>query len=72
MHEKWLDIGDHENYEKAKKILGYKNFFYCNHPDNQMDKVPLLKIIKGIEKIIEEKLTTKEKIMLKQKNTTNE
>ena len=19
MHEKWLDIGDHENYEKAKK-----------------------------------------------------
>ena len=37
---------------KAKKILGYKKSFYCNHPDNQMDKIPLLKIIKGIEKII--------------------
>ena len=36
----------------ACKILGIKNFFFNEFPDNQLDKISLLKIVKVIEKKI--------------------
>lgn len=37
--------------EKANKILGVKKVFYHDFPDNRFDTVPLLDIVKVIEKI---------------------
>tara|TARA_B100001057_G_scaffold161797_1_gene162489 strand:+ start:7875 stop:8555 length:681 start_codon:yes stop_codon:yes gene_type:complete len=37
--------------KKASKFLGFKWIKNLNFPDNQLDKIPLLKIIKEIEKI---------------------
>jgi len=44
----------HEDAKKACRILKVKNFKFYEFPDNEMDSVPLLKIIKIIEKEIEE------------------
>ena len=38
---------------KASKILGCKTLDFCDFPDNEMDKVSLLEIIKEIENFIE-------------------
>ena len=37
---------------KASKMLGIKKFYGFDYPDNQLDKVPLLEIIKKIEELI--------------------
>ena len=37
--------------KKAAKIVGARSISFCDFPDNQFDSVPLLKIIKEIEKI---------------------
>jgi LmbE family N-acetylglucosaminyl deacetylase len=39
--------------KSAAKILGVQNFVQFNLPDNQMDTVPLLEIVKTIEPIIQ-------------------
>lgn len=39
------------NIEKANKIIGIKDTFVFDFPDNSFDKVPLLEIVKVIEKI---------------------
>ncbi len=41
-----------KNSINAQKILGIKNSFYLNLPDNKLDTVPFLKIVKKIEKKI--------------------
>ena len=38
-----------KNSESASKIMGIKNCTYCSFSDNQLDKIPLLKIIQKIE-----------------------
>lgn len=38
--------------KKACKLLGVKNTIFYDFPDNEMDSVPLLKIVKTIEKEI--------------------
>ena len=38
--------------KKASKILGNKTIEFCDFPDNELDKVSLLKIIKEIESFI--------------------
>ncbi|WP_049042185.1 PIG-L deacetylase family protein [Clostridium sporogenes] len=43
----------HEDTYKASKIIGYKKVYMENLPDNRFDSVPLLDIIKIIEKHIE-------------------
>ncbi|KYK25261.1 GlcNAc-PI de-N-acetylase [Euryarchaeota archaeon SM23-78] len=43
----------HEQTLKASKIIGYKKVFFLNLPDNRMDSINLLDIIKKIEEIIE-------------------
>ena len=40
--------------QRSVKILGISKIFFENFPDQRYDKVPLLKIIKAIEKIKEE------------------
>jgi LmbE family N-acetylglucosaminyl deacetylase len=37
---------------KASQIIGYKNSFFCQFPDNSFDKKSLLQIVKAIEKYI--------------------
>ena len=37
---------------KVKNILGIKKLIFLNLPDNEMDSLPLLKIIKKIEKVV--------------------
>jgi N-acetylglucosamine malate deacetylase 1 len=49
-----------KNAKKAGKILGLKQMFFKNFPDNQLDTVPMLQITKTIEEII---LITKPKII---------
>ncbi|MFH1401644.1 MAG: PIG-L deacetylase family protein [Parcubacteria group bacterium] len=39
--------------QKAAKILGISEIFFENFPDQQYDRVPLLKIVKAIEKLKE-------------------
>src|SRR5210317_848486 len=34
------------------KHLKIEKPIFCNYPDNQLDKIPLLKIVKKLEKII--------------------
>lgn len=41
-----------KNSLKAQNILGIKNSFYLNYPDNQLDIIPFLEIVKKIEEII--------------------
>ncbi|MBU5299939.1 PIG-L family deacetylase [Clostridium sporogenes] len=43
----------HEDTYKAAKIIGYKKVYMENLPDNRFDSVPLLDIIKMVEKHIE-------------------
>lgn len=38
--------------KKVCKYLGVKEFFFFNFPDNAMDTIPLLKIVKKLETII--------------------
>jgi LmbE family N-acetylglucosaminyl deacetylase len=38
---------------KANKVLGVKKVFFCNFPDNRFDTIPLLDIVKAIEKVKE-------------------
>jgi LmbE family N-acetylglucosaminyl deacetylase len=44
----------HNDAKKSCKILGVKDLEFYDFPDNEMDSVPLLKIIKVIEKEIKE------------------
>jgi LmbE family N-acetylglucosaminyl deacetylase len=37
--------------EKAKEIIGVKEIYFYSFPDNKFDSVPLLEIVKSIEKI---------------------
>jgi len=39
--------------EKSNSILGVEKVFFTNFPDNKFDTIPLLDIVKSIEKIIE-------------------
>jgi N-acetylglucosamine malate deacetylase 1 len=39
--------------EKAHKILGFKSVEYLGFPDNQLDSLPLLEIVKKLEMILE-------------------
>jgi N-acetylglucosamine malate deacetylase 1 len=39
--------------EKAHKILGLKSVEYLNYLDNQLDSLPLLEIVKQLEKVVE-------------------
>jgi LmbE family N-acetylglucosaminyl deacetylase len=41
------------NAQKANKIIGVKKIFIFNFPDNSFDSLPLLKIVKVIEKVKE-------------------
>jgi LmbE family N-acetylglucosaminyl deacetylase len=40
--------------KRANKILGAKKIFFEDFPDNRFDTVPLLSIIKSIEKVMQE------------------
>ena len=40
--------------KKACNLLKVKKFFFFDFPDNEMDTVPLLKIVKTIEKLVKE------------------
>lgn len=40
--------------DKAMKILGVEKWFSLNLPDNRMDSVPLLNVVKALEPIIEQ------------------
>ena len=40
--------------KKACNLLNVKKFFFFDFPDNEMDTVPLLKIVKTIEKLVKE------------------
>lgn len=42
----------HENTVQASKIIGYKEVFFANLPDNRFDSVNLLDIIKIVEEYI--------------------
>ncbi len=42
------------NSRSAADILGFKQLFQYNYPDNQFDTVPLLEIVKTIEGLIRE------------------
>ena len=49
------DDGNRDNSaERASKILGCENPIFLNLPDNQLDTIPLLDIVKKIEKVIED------------------
>ncbi len=43
----------HKDTLKAAEIVGYKEVYFENIPDNKFDSVPLLEIIKKIEKYID-------------------
>jgi len=40
--------------KKANKILGVERLLFCNFPDNAYDSIPLLDIVRAIEKIVDE------------------
>ena len=42
----------HEQTLEAAKIVGYQDVEFLNLPDNRMDSIPLLDIIRPIEKVI--------------------
>jgi LmbE family N-acetylglucosaminyl deacetylase len=42
-----------EARDKALKILGVSEFYSLDFPDNKMDSIPLLEVVKGLELIIE-------------------
>ncbi|OGV49998.1 MAG: GlcNAc-PI de-N-acetylase [Lentisphaerae bacterium GWF2_44_16] len=42
-----------EKSKKAAACLGVKNISFCKLPDNRFDTIPLLEIIKHIEKVVE-------------------
>lgn len=44
----------HENSLKAGQIIGFKDIYFSNIPDNRFDSVDLLDIIKQVEKYIKE------------------
>ncbi len=51
-NNKNIDIIKRQNFsENAKKILGIHEIYNLGMPDNQLDKVPLLDIIKSLEKL---------------------
>ena len=41
-----------KNLLKAMKLLGVRKFFSLDYPDNKLDTIPLLDIIKKVEKLI--------------------
>tara|TARA_B100001059_G_scaffold184405_1_gene185965 strand:+ start:2297 stop:2962 length:666 start_codon:yes stop_codon:yes gene_type:complete len=41
-----------ENAKKVANFIGFRSIKFLNFPDNQLDKIPLLKIVKKIEKNI--------------------
>lgn len=43
----------HNDAKKAAQIIGYKSIDFCDFPDNRMDSVDLLDIIKAVSKYIE-------------------
>lgn len=43
----------HEDSVRASKIIGYKDIFFENFPDNRFDRVDLLDIVKVVEKYIQ-------------------
>ena len=44
----------HENALSSGEIIGYSKIYFGGFPDNSFDSVPLLKIIKYVENIIDE------------------
>jgi LmbE family N-acetylglucosaminyl deacetylase len=46
----------HEHSRQVGKLLGAKEVFIYNNPDNRLDTVPLLDIVKQIERLISELL----------------
>lgn len=40
--------------QEALKVLGVTNHKFLNFPDNKMDTVPLLEIVKAVEEVLEE------------------
>ena len=43
----------HSNSEQVAKILGVESLTMCNFPDNRMDSINLLDVVKKIEQIVE-------------------
>ena len=43
-----------EETQAAGKIIGFKNTYFADLPDNSFDTVSLLNIVKEVEKIIDE------------------
>jgi len=41
-----------KSLEESSKILGIKEFSILNFPDNQLDAIPLINVIKEVEKVI--------------------
>lgn len=48
--EKDIEILKKQSFE-ANHILGIKELFFCDFPDNSFDSIPILRIIKEIEKV---------------------
>lgn len=44
----------HKDSVNASKVIGYKDIFFEYFPDNRFDQVPLLDIVKAIEKYIKQ------------------
>lgn len=44
----------HNECTKAGEIIGFKEIYFSNFPDNSFDGVPILNIIKDIEKYLEQ------------------
>ena len=42
----------HEDSVKASKVIGYKDIFFENFPDNRFDQVDLLDVVKAVEKYV--------------------
>ena len=44
----------HSNSQQVANILGAKSLTMCNFPDNRMDSVDLLDVVKKVEEVLEE------------------
>ncbi|SFR58512.1 PIG-L deacetylase family protein [Anaeromicropila populeti] len=44
----------HKNTWEAAKVVGYKNIFFADLPDNRFDQVDLLDIVKLVEEMIQQ------------------
>lgn len=52
-HERELELL-HRNSKKAAEIMGASDVTLCGFPDNRMDQIDLLDVVKKIERVVEE------------------